>query len=138
MDPQASDRKLCVSLSSAPEVTARRHTDHATICRFADCIFFRVSGQTSGVFVFRTVGRRQRIGDNFLRPRGNCPSEGARSLQNRRPIKPGELDYSPNAALLSTSSANFTNSPRINDGICVACSLVHASRSCIHILMTTL
>lgn len=43
MDRRASDRKLCVSLSSAPEVTARRHTDHATICRFADCIFFRAA-----------------------------------------------------------------------------------------------
>jgi len=38
----ASDRKLCVGLSPAPEVTARRHTDHATISRFLDCVLFHV------------------------------------------------------------------------------------------------
>lgn len=52
MDPRASDRKLCVSLSSAPEVTARRHTDHATICRFADCIFFRAPGKLPACLFF--------------------------------------------------------------------------------------
>lgn len=71
MDRRASDRKLCVSLSSAPEVTARRHTDHATICRFADCIFFRAAlpreEKLGCVFVFRTVGHRPwTTGDNFL------------------------------------------------------------------------
>lgn len=67
MDRRASDRKLCVSLSSAPEVTARRHTDHATICRFADCIFFRADPRGKNLFVFRTVGHRPWIGDNFPR-----------------------------------------------------------------------
>lgn len=56
MDPQASDRKLCVSLSSAPEVTARRHTDHATICRSVDCILFRIPKKTFAMFVLTAVG----------------------------------------------------------------------------------
>jgi len=56
MDPRDLDRKLCVSLSSAPEVTARRHTDHATICRFLDCILFRVPKKALAVFVFLIMG----------------------------------------------------------------------------------
>lgn len=53
----ASDRKLCVGLSSAPEVTARRHTDHATISRFLDCVLFHVKIEFSAYIftVFPTV-----------------------------------------------------------------------------------
>lgn len=68
MDRRASDRKLCVSLSSAPEVTARRHTDHATICRFADCIFFRADPRREKLVCF-SHGRPSPV-DNFPR-RGN-------------------------------------------------------------------
>lgn len=68
MDRRASDRKLCVSLSSAPEVTARRHTDHATICRFADCIFFRTDPRREKLICF-SHGRPSPV-DNFPR-RGN-------------------------------------------------------------------
>lgn len=123
MDPRPSDRKLCVSLSSAPEVTARRHTDHATICRFADCVFFRAPrGKTSGVFVFRTVPG---TGDDPLSPRRRCETANktGRFLDGLiRPASAGGFRRARSKTHENSSRAVRTRRPR----------------RCIHILMGTL
>lgn len=50
---EASDRKLCVSPSSAPEVTARHHTPITPLSAcFVDCIFFRAPGKLPACLFF--------------------------------------------------------------------------------------